>query len=237
MTNFLITGANSDIGVSCIQKILNSGGSVIALHRNLGSNLTRISRKHPSKIELINLDFTFDSQFDSLMDLVEGKKNQIDSFIALAALKEEIPYGKTSREDLLKHFKVNVIPTVFVVQKLGESMSQRGWGRIVIGSSIGVKFGGGDYSFCYSFTKHCSEFIPKIAKKWSKNNVLYNVLRIGVTNTSTMGKSGADLKQRTKLIPMQRSADPKEIAKQIHWFASEENTFVTNQVIEISGGE
>ena len=97
----------------------------------------------------------------------------------------------------MKHFEVNVVPTVFIVQKLGESMSQRGWGRIVIGSSIGVKFGGGTSSFCYSFTKHCSEFIPNIAKIWSKNNVLYNVLRIGVTNTSTMQKRGIDLKQRT----------------------------------------
>jgi len=36
---------------------------------------------------------------------------------------------------------------------------------------------------------------------------------------------------------MQRLAKPEEIAKQIHWLASEENTFVTNQVITISGGE
>ena len=237
MTNYLITGANSDIGVACIQKIVDSGGSVIAVHRNLGSKLTSICRKHPSKIELVKLDFSDDSQVDILLDLVEAKKTQTDSFIALAALREEIPYGKTSREDLMKHFEVNVVPTVFIVQKLGESMSQRGWGRIVIGSSIGVKFGGGASSFCYSFTKHCSEFIPNIAKKWSKNNVLYNVLRIGVTNTSAMQNSGTDLKQRTKLIPMQRSAKPEEVAKQIHWLASEENTFVTNQVIEISGGE
>ena len=52
-----------------------------------------------------------------------------------------------------------------------------------------------------------------------------------------MQKSGTDLKHRTKLIPMQRLAKPEEIAKQIHWLASEENTFVTNQVITISGGE
>ena len=86
MTNFLITGANSDIGVACIQKIVNSGDSVIAVHRNLGSKLSSICRKHPSKIELVKLDFSDDSQVDSLLDLVEAKKTQTDSFIALAAL-------------------------------------------------------------------------------------------------------------------------------------------------------
>ena len=58
-----------------------------------------------------------------------------------------------------------------------------------------------------------------------------------MTNTSTMQKFGVDLKQRTKLIPMQRSASPEEVAKQIHWLASKNNTFITNQVMSISGGE
>ena len=237
MTNYLITGANSDIGVAWIQKIVDSGGSVIAVHRNLGSKLASISHNYPSSVDLYKLDFSDYKQVDNLLYLVEERKNEVDSFISLAALREETPYEKISRIDLMKHFEVNVVPTVFIVQKLGESMSQRDWGRIVIGSSIGVKFGGGTSSFCYSFTKHCSEFIPNIAKKWSKNNVLYNVLRIGVTTTSTMQKRGTDLKQRTKLIPMQRLAKPEEVAKQIHWLASEYNTFVTNQIISIAGGE
>ena len=58
-----------------------------------------------------------------------------------------------------------------------------------------------------------------------------------MTDTSVMQNFGEKLKQRTKLIPMQRLASPEEVAKQVIWLASEENTFVTNQVISISGGE
>ena len=72
MTNYLITGANSDIGVACIQKIIDSGGSVIAVHRNLGSKLTSISHKHPSSVELYKLDFSDYKQVDNLLDLVEA---------------------------------------------------------------------------------------------------------------------------------------------------------------------
>ena len=112
MTNFLITGANSDIGVSCIKKIVNFGDNVIAVHRNLGSKLKSIYRKHPSKIELVKLDFSKDKQVASLLDLVEERKIQIDSFISLTGLNEEIPYSEISREDLMKHFKVNVISAI-----------------------------------------------------------------------------------------------------------------------------
>jgi len=237
MKIFLITGANSDIGVACIRKIVDSGDAVIAVHRRLGSNLSSLHSKYHSKIELVKFDFSNDSQIGGIIEFVEKRKNKIDSFISLAALREEIPYEETSRTDLIRHFQVNVVPNVFIVQKLGESMSQRGWGRIVIASSIGIKFGGGTSSFCYSMTKHCSEFIPNIAKDWSKNNVLYNILRIGVTNTSSIKKNKSDLQQRTMLIPMQRLAEPEEISKQIHWRDSGDNTFITNQTISISGGE
>ena len=237
MTNFLITGANSDIGVACIQKIVASGGSVIAVHRTLGSKLISICRKYPSKIELVKLDFSDDSQVNSLLDLVEEKKTQTDSFIALAALREEIPYGKTSREDLMKHFEVNVVPTVFIVQKLGESMSQKGWGRIVIGSSIGVKFGGGINTFSYSLSKHLNEFMPSEIKKLSSKNILYNTVRIGVTDTKFHKKiKNKSIQKRIKLIPLKKMATTKDIAKYIFYLIVE-NNFITNEIINITGGE
>ena len=52
------------------------------------------------------------------------------------------------------------------MQFLGAQMALKQWGRIVIGSSIGVKFGGGDDSYCYSLSKMASELIPKAARSF-----------------------------------------------------------------------
>ena len=117
-------------------------------------------------------------------------------------------------------------------------VSGKGWGRIVIGSSIGVKFGGGSDTYCYSVSKYSTELIPNIAKQWSKNGVLMNVVRIGVTNTEKFRKIGKEkVIKREKLIPMQRLAETKEIGKSICWLGSEENTYITGQVVAVSGGE
>ena len=59
---------------------------------------------------------------------------------------------------------MNTIPSVLAVQELGEAMSEQGYGRIVIGSSIGVKFGGGIKSYCYSLTKFASELLHKFRR-------------------------------------------------------------------------
>ena len=109
---------------------------------------------------------------------------------------------------------------------------------MVIGSSIGVKFGGGDDSYCYSLSKIAGELIPKVAKNWSAFDVLVNVARIGVTDTEALRAIGdSGVMARSKLIPMKRLAQPEEMASTIYWFASEQNTYVTGQVIPISGGE
>ena len=73
---------------------------------------------------------------------------------------------------------IYTIPLVLTIQELGNTMSDNGYGRIVIGSSIGIKFGGSNNSFCYSLTKLASEILPKISKNWVASNVLSNVVRI-----------------------------------------------------------
>ena len=117
-------------------------------------------------------------------------------------------------------------------------MAQRQWGRIVIGSSIGVKFGGGADSFAYALANHASEFLPRSVRDWTASNVLTNVVRIGVTDTPLHEAfPDRDFQQRVELIPLKRAATTAEIADFITWYGSEQNTYVSGQTVAISGGE
>ena len=117
-------------------------------------------------------------------------------------------------------------------------MNKNGWGRIVNLGSIGTKFGGGEKNFPYSLGKFALEFFPSNNKKWIKNNVLINTVRVGVTKTKLHNKlKTKNLFKRVNLIPIQRMASPQEIAKVIVFLGSNENTFISNEVISISGGE
>ena len=86
-------------------------------------------------------------------------------------------------DNLLRAFTINVIPSFLFARTLVPAMIERGWGRIVNLSSIGVKFGGGSKTFCYSLSKHALEFFPSDHKNWASKNVLINTLRVGVTDT------------------------------------------------------
>ena len=118
-------------------------------------------------------------------------------------------------------------------------MLSKKWGRILNCSSIGIKFGGGKYTYNYSLAKHSLEFIPSCYKDWAKKNVLINNLRIGLTNTKVHKRYKKNIKmsKRIKLIPMNRMAESSEISKYINDLVTEKNSFMTGQTITVSGGE
>ena len=231
----LVTGASSDIGLETVKILLQEKEFVWCIHRGKSRNLNELKKQYSNNLHISKYDFLEQSELELYIDEIKERKHQIKAFISLASLRKNVQYGKISITDLNDHFFVNTIPSVLAVQELGEAMSKQGYGRIVIGSSIGVKFGGSIKSYCYSLTKFASEMLPQISKSWVASNVLSNIVRIGVTDTTSM--QNENLVQRCNLIPIKRPATPFEIATFLAWLGSNKNTYISNQLIPISGGE
>ena len=161
-----------------------------------------------------------------------------DIAIFLASLAEPSNLEDIDVSQLDRTLTVGALSNYLLMSAIGPAMAQRQWGRIVIGSSIGVKFGGGAESFAYALANHTSEFLPRSVRDWTGSNVLTNVVRIGVTDTPLHDAfPKRDLQHRVELIPVRRAATTSEIASFITWYGSDENTYVSGQTVAISGGE
>jgi len=233
----LITGASSDIGIAVCRLYLANKCRVLGLYNQGQPALTRLAEEYPD-LTLRQLDF------ESLENVENFIREERDSLLAseiiihAAAMVKPVPFFDLTADDLLRAFTVNVIPSLLFTRTLVPAMIERGWGRIVNLSSIGVKFGGGSKTFCYSLSKHALEFFPADHKSWAANNVLINTLRVGVTDTRMHNVDPEkDMKQRVAMIPMGRMATPDEIANTVYWLGSEQNSFTTGQVITAAGGE
>jgi len=231
----LVTGASSDIGLETIKLLLKKNELVWGIYKSNFSKLESLKKKYTKNLFLSKYDFLELEELNSYINEIKKFRHSIKSFISLASLRNSVKYGEISISDLMKHYTVNTIPLVLTIQELGNTMSDNGYGRIVIGSSIGIKFGGSNNSYCYSLTKSATEILPNISKNWVASNVLSNVVRIGVTDTLSMRNE--DLSLRSNLIPIKRPANPIEIANFLIWLGSDENTYISHQIISISGGE
>ena len=229
MKKILILGGNSDIGLQLLKNLANDGNFKIHVHynkkfskKNIQKNI-KLIKKDLSKINSKNLNKVFDNNYDIIVNFVGYVSKQ--------------SFSNFSIKEVQRTILVNSLIPFMIIRNSLKNMSKNNYGRIINTSSIGVKFGGGINTFSYSLSKHLNEFMPSEIKKISSKNILYNTVRIGVTDTKFHKKiKNKSIQKRIKLIPLKKMATTKDIAKYIFYLIVE-NNFITNEVINITGGE
>jgi len=233
----LILGGSSDIGIEVVKIFLKLQWKVTAQYYKNKKNLSVL--KNYKNLNLIKFNFANDKYLISEKLIIKKFNEKYDSVINLVGYVDNKGFENTNLKNILKSLTANAILPILVEKVSVKKMLTQRWGRILNCSSIGVKFGGGINSYNYALSKHCLEFIPNNYKSWAKKNVFINNLRIGVTNTKIHKrmKKNLKIKERLKLIPISRMAEPKEIAVYIKNLATEDNSYMTGQTITVSGGE
>lgn len=231
----LILGASSDIGIEVVKIFIKKNWEIYA-HCN--SNNKKLNNLHNKNVKIIKINFLGLSDKALVGKIKKLESLKCDAFLNLIGYIDNKSFKSFNLKNVYTSLKVNSLIPFLIIQKIIKSMIKNRWGRIVQTSSIGVKFGGGKYTFNYSLSKKLNEFIPSDYKEWAKKNILINVLKIGVTNTKIHNKiHKKNIRKRINLIPINRMAEPIEIANTIEFLLSEKNTYITGETITISGGE
>jgi len=233
MKKILILGGSSDIAKPLLNLYLKQNKYKIHIHYNSRSKfLKKLSKKNKS-IKLIQCNFKYASPKE-----LKKKFSNYDIIVNLVALIQKSSFEKISLKTLFTTIKVNSLIPWIIMKSSIKRMKKYNWGRIINTSSVGTKFGGSLNNFEYSLSKYINNFIPKYLRSLSSNNILYNVVTIGVTNTKLHKKfKNKNMASRVKLIPIRRMAKTDEIAELIFFLSSNKNTYISCENISISGGE
>ncbi len=215
--NVFITGANRGIG-KAIKDVLEATGQydLITPSRkdmDLASaeNITRyFSDHHPQVDVLIN------NAGINILNAIEDIKHQtVEEMVA-----------------------VNLVAPLRLIQACVPHMKTRKWGRIInISSIFGVR--SKEFRTLYSATKFGLTGITKaLSRELGEYNILVNAVCPGYVNTELTKKNvPADEQERIKdSIPLNRFAEPFEIANLVKYLISDENTYITGQALVIDGG-
>ena len=235
----LILGGSSDIGIEVVKNFLKMKWTVTA-HFFKNKKKLKNLKKDSKNLNIIEFNFANYNNLNVENLVVKKFSRKYDSIINLIGYVDNKGFENTNLKSILKSLTINAILPILIEKMLVKRMLSQKWGRILNCSSIGVKFGGGTNSYNYSLSKHCLEFIPNSYKSWAKRNVFINNLRIGVTNTKIhkkMKRKKSKMKKRLKLIPINRMAEPQEIANYIMSLTTETNSYITGQTLAVSGGE
>ena len=196
-----------------------------------------ILKRNYSSLKIFKLDLRDAKKVEKFLKRNSFIKN-IDIFVSLSGYLSFANFEKFKIKDFYEHLNINYLSSILVLRQVMKNMIKKKWGRVLLSSSIGTKFGGAENTFMYSITKFLNEFFPKRFKQVTKLNILINTLKIGVTNTKLLKRDkNKNLFKRVNLIPLKRMASTNEVADKIFFLSTHKNTLISGQVINISGGE
>ena len=236
----IVTGGGQGIGFSVAKRILEGGGNVAvwdvdqellnSLIENLGGNAANILAQ--------NVDISDPLAVQVASDSVNSTFGKIDILINNAAIvgpnASTWEYPEGAFEEVVR---IGLIGTYYVSRAVAPHMISANYGRIVNISSVAGKEGNPGAP-AYSSTKAAVLALTKsLGKELAQYDISVNAVTPAVAKTKMALSQDPDFLQMIlSKIPRGRMLELSEAAAMICFLASEENSFTTGAVFDLSGG-
>ena len=235
----IVTGAGQGIGLTVAERMLESGASVSVwdIDQKL---LDALDARHgeSGKLQVVNGNIGNLDSVEAATKAVLDKFGKIDVLVNNAAIVG--PNANTWEyppQAFMDVVHIGLVGTFFVCRTVVPHMIAQNYGRIVNLASIAGKEGNPGAP-AYSSTKAGVIALTKsLGKELAKYNIGVNVVTPAVAKTTmALSQDPEFLKMILGKIPRGRMLELSEAASMITFLASEENSFTTGAVFDLSGG-
>tara|TARA_Y100000816_G_scaffold211652_1_gene157266 strand:+ start:1094 stop:1840 length:747 start_codon:yes stop_codon:yes gene_type:complete len=233
----VITGGAQGFGLDIAKKFLSSGAKV-----NIWDIDKTQIKKAIKSVNNINLSFNIVdvTDFRSVEKTVKKitKDSKIDILINSAGIT-----GPTTQlwnykiNDWNKILEINLNGTFYCCKSIVPYMIKNKYGRIVNIASVSGKDGNANASAYSSSKAGVLALTKSLGKELAKYNIAVNAITPAGAKTRILNQmTKKHVKQMLSKVPRGRFLELNELSSMVCWLSSEENSFSTAAVFDISGG-
>lgn len=236
----VVTGGGQGIGRAISQKLAGEGAAVaiFELKKETGQATADEIKKAGGRALFLSTDCTQKGQVDASVAATVREFGKIDILVNNIGWALPTFFMEESEGYWDKVIALNSKTQLLVTQSVLKEMTQRKAGRIVNISSDAGRVGqmqGVVYSLCKAGV---IGFTKGLAREVARYQISVNCICPGPTETQLYEEAINPKVKETfvQIIPFKRIARPEEIADAVCFLASPEASYITGQVLSVSGG-
>ena len=233
-----ITGGCNGIGAAVVERLVQEGAKVAIWDMDITDRDDRLAALPEDSVEYCQVDVSDLASVEAANAQTVARFGTVDILVNSAGIA-----GPTSTlvdyppEEWRKVQAVNVDGTFHCCRTVVPAMTEKNWGRIVnVASVAGPE--GNPMASAYSTSKAAVIGMTKsLGKELAKSNIAVNAVTPAAARTRILDQITQEfIDFMLSKIPRERFVEVEEIASMICWMCSEENSFTTASVFDLSGG-
>jgi len=232
----LVTGAARGIGAAIAARLARDGACVAVADVDLAAATEHAAHIGPAFA--LHLDVTDPQSARQAVDAVLDREGRLDVLVNNAGIAGmSAPVAEYPLDEWRRILSIDLDGVFYCCKAALPHMLERGSGRIVNIASISGKEGNPNMSAYSSAKAGVIGFTKSLAKEVATRGIYVNCVTPAVIATDILNQlEQSAVDYMTSKIPMARTGQPEEVAALVSWLASEECTFSTGAVFDISGG-
>jgi NAD(P)-dependent dehydrogenase (short-subunit alcohol dehydrogenase family) len=242
----LVTGGGRGIGAATARLAAARGFDVAINFQRDAASAERVAddvRALGRHALCVQADVADEAQVDAMFRRLDAEMPRLSGLInnaGIVAMKARLDEMDVARWRRL--FDINIVGTLLCAQHAVKRMSTRhgGTGGAIVNlSSVAATLGAPGMYVDYAASKGAVDvFTIGLARELAAEGVRVNAVRPGIIDTDIHAASGdRDRPQKSaEVIPMQRPGRAEEIATAILWLLSDEASYTTGALLDVTGG-
>ncbi len=234
----IVTGGAQGFGLAITERFIEAGAKVIIWDIDNNAAKEAIDKVKSENLSYQIVDVTNFEAVNKNLKEVEKKHGKIDIFINNAGIAGmNTTVAEYPLDEWKKVMNLNLNSVFYCCKAVVPFMLKNDYGRIVNIASIAGKEGNPNAS-AYSTSKAGVIGLTKsLGKELAQKNIAVNCVTPAAAKTRIFDQMTEEhINYMLSKIPRNKFAKVEELASLVTWLASEENSFSTAAVFDLSGG-
>jgi 2-hydroxycyclohexanecarboxyl-CoA dehydrogenase len=241
----IVTGGGGGIGGATCLRFARAGAAVgvLDLDPEAGERVAAQIRDAGGRALSVRCDITDRASVDAAVAAVEQELGPIDVLVNNAGWDVFRPFVKTEPAQWERLIAINLTGALHMHHAVLPGMVARKRGRIVNIASDAARVGSSGEAVYAACKGGLVSFSKTIAREHARHGITVNVVCPGPTETALFEdyKQGAGNPEKlveafTRSIPLGRIGQPDDLPGAVLFFAGDDASFITGQVLSVSGG-